>query len=83
MPTVLYVYGWRFFFYPNERNEPMHIHGQKAEKDCKYWIDPERYNIKEAYSYHMTPADKKIVRKIMFQNLDYIVSEWNKYHGGK
>ncbi|MBN2365585.1 MAG: DUF4160 domain-containing protein, partial [Calditrichaeota bacterium] len=26
MPTILYIYEWRFFFYSNERNEPIHIH---------------------------------------------------------
>jgi hypothetical protein len=24
MPTILYVQGWRFHFYSNEGNEPMH-----------------------------------------------------------
>lgn len=31
MPTVLYFYGWRFFFYSNEGNEPIHIHAEKGE----------------------------------------------------
>jgi len=26
MPTILYVQGWRFHFYSNEGNEPMHVH---------------------------------------------------------
>jgi hypothetical protein len=35
MPTVLCVKGWRLFFYSNEGNEPIHIHGQKGDKECK------------------------------------------------
>lgn len=25
MPTILYVQGWRFYFYSNEGTEPMHV----------------------------------------------------------
>ncbi|WP_363323604.1 DUF4160 domain-containing protein [uncultured Duncaniella sp.] len=27
MPTVLYIFGIRFFFYPND-HEPIHVHIQ-------------------------------------------------------
>ncbi|HSO73537.1 MAG TPA: hypothetical protein VLU47_01775 [Blastocatellia bacterium] len=27
----------------------------------------------------MNPADKRIVRRIIFEHFDYIVSEWNKF----
>lgn len=36
MPTILQILGWRFFFYSNEGNEPIHIHAEKAEMECKY-----------------------------------------------
>src|SRR6266567_6487189 len=53
MPTVLFVMGWRFFFYANERGEPIHIHCRKAEKECKYWLDREGFAVEEAYSFSM------------------------------
>jgi hypothetical protein len=31
MPTILYIYGWRLFFYYNELNEPIHIHVEKGD----------------------------------------------------
>jgi len=40
MPTVLFVKGYRFFFFSNERNEPIHIHIEKAECYAKFWIEP-------------------------------------------
>lgn len=76
MPTILFAYGWRFFFYSNERNEPIHIHCSKTDKEIKYWIDIINYDIKEAFSYNIKPADRRIVRKIIFDNFDYIVTEW-------
>ena len=48
MPTILFVMGWRFFFYSNEKNEPIHIHCQKAEKECKYWLDINKFDLEEA-----------------------------------
>jgi hypothetical protein len=44
MPTILIVSGWRFFFYANERNEPMHVHCQKAEAEAKYWLDVDHFD---------------------------------------
>ncbi len=81
MPEILRKYGWKVFFYSNERNEPIHVHCVKTEKICKYWLDVENYDIQEAGSYKMNPKDKREVRKIIFENFDYIMSEWNKVHG--
>ena len=38
MPTILYIYGWRLFFYSNEKNEPIHIHVQKGDFEGKFWL---------------------------------------------
>jgi hypothetical protein len=43
--TILYVQGWRFYFYSNEGNEPMHVHAVKGDAECKYWLDPDRFDI--------------------------------------
>lgn len=58
MPTILLVMGWRFFFYSNEKNEPIYIHCRKAEKECKYWLDTKNFDLQEAYSYSMNNKDK-------------------------
>jgi hypothetical protein len=83
MATILLLSGWRFFFYADERGEPVHIHARKAEMDCKYWLDIDTYEIHEAFSYNMAPKDYREVRKIIFQHLEYIVAECQKFHGGK
>ncbi len=41
MPTVLRLQGFRFFFYSNENDEPMHVHVEKAEAVGKIWLEPE------------------------------------------
>ena len=83
MPTILLIMGWRFFFYSNEGNEPIHIHCQKGDKECKYWIDKENFDIYEAYSYNMNTKDKRDVKKIIFEYFEYIETEWDKFQEGK
>ena len=79
MPTVLTILGWRFFFYADERKEPVHIHCRKGDAEAKYWLDVEEFQIIEAHSYNLSPADKRTVRKIIFEHFDYIVAEWTKF----
>ncbi len=83
MPTILWVQGWRLFFYRNEGNEPMHIHARKAEAECKYWLNPDLYEIQEAWSYGLTPRLRREVRKIIFDHFGLLVEEWEKAFGSK
>ena len=79
MPVILLINGWRFFFYANENKEPVHIHVQKAEMEAKFWLDVESFEIREAFSFHFTPAAKRDVRKIIYQHFDYIVEQWKQF----
>ena len=78
MPTILYVNGWRFFFYTNEANEPIHVHCKKGDMECKYWLDRDKFAIEEAYSYNMNNSERRSVKKIIFEYFEFIESEWDK-----
>ena len=41
MPTVFKINGFRFYFYSNENDEPMHVHVEKAGANGKIWLDPD------------------------------------------
>ena len=83
MPTILMILGWRFFFYANEGNEPIHVHRRKGDAEAKYWLDTEEFEAIEAYAYNMKPVDKRIVRKIIFEHFEYIINEWNEFEEKK
>ena len=36
MPTMLRVAGYRFFFFSNERQEPAHIHVERAVSSLNF-----------------------------------------------
>jgi hypothetical protein len=63
MPTVLYIFGWRFFFYSNEGSEPIHIHAEKGDMECKYWLLVDELEI----------TSNKILLKIDTQGFEYEV----------
>jgi hypothetical protein len=79
MPTVLFVFGWRFFFYSNEGTEPIHIHAEKGDMECKYWILVDEVEIKEAFSHNLTPVAQREVKKIIYQHFDIIVLAWKEH----
>jgi hypothetical protein len=82
MPTTLYVQGWRFHFYSNEGNEPMHVHAVKGDAECKYWLHPDRFDIVEEFEYNCTPRLRREVRQIIFAHFDQIVLAWRERFGG-
>ena len=58
----------------------MHIHCKSAEKECKFWMFPEDFELELAYQFNMNSKDLRQVKKIVYENFDYIESEWKKYH---
>jgi hypothetical protein len=67
------------FFYANERNGPIHIHCRKAEMECKYWLNQDDFDIIESYSYSLNNRDKREIRKIIFDNFEYIEEQWEEF----
>lgn len=80
MPTVLFKNGWRFFFFANEGNEPVHIHVMKAEKSCKFFLDEDQIELKLSSQKNMKGKDLKEVKEIIYENFNYIVESWKKFH---
>ena len=76
VPTILRILGWRVFFYPNEGNEPIHVHCQKAEKECKFWVDVAAFDLSEEFALNMSPRDKREIRKILFEHFELIEQKW-------
>jgi len=79
MPTILLISGWRLFFWTNENNEPMHIHAEKGDMECKYLLDVDNYEIMPALEYNITPQGRREIKRIIYDHFDYIVDEWNRY----
>lgn len=79
MPTILYIYGWRLFFYANEGSEPIHIHAEKGDMECKYWLLIDEVEILETFSFNLNPASKREIKKIIYQHFDLVIESWNAF----
>ena len=76
MPTVLYYQGFRFFFYINENDEPIHVHIEKAEAEGKIWLEPD---IEIAYLHNFSSREEKQITQIVIANAELFKKKWNEY----
>lgn len=77
MPTVFLEKGYRFFFYSNENNEPIHVHIEKNDSVAKFWIQP----IKLAKNHGFKQPELNKVIKLLFENQNLVVEAWNEHFG--
>ena len=63
----------------NEGTEPVHVHAEKGDMECKFWLLVDEIEIKEAFSYNLTPSSRKEIKKIIYQHFDLIVEAWNNH----
>ena len=75
MPTVFKLKGFRFFFYSSDRHEPIHIHVEKDDSYCKFWLDPVKIERNIGFRSHELAA----IRKIIFSRADIIEERWNEF----
>jgi Domain of unknown function (DUF4160) len=75
MPTVFIINGFRFFFYSNENDEPVHIHIEKADDSAKFWLNP----VELEYNYGFNSGELKQIENIIRQNSGKLILKWNEY----
>ena len=75
MPTVLRINGYRFFFFSNEGNEPIHIHIEKADCYAKFWLEP----IRIASDYNFNSKELRQISEIIENNIELIKNNWHEY----
>jgi len=83
MPTILRIRGWRVFFYSDEGNEPVHVHAQKGDAECKMWLREDIYDVEQAWAYNLSPRLNREIRKIIFDHFELILEEWERHLGGQ
>jgi hypothetical protein len=76
MPTVFSKNGFRFFFYSEEGNEPMHIHVQYGGALAKFWIEPE---VLLSSSIGLKPQEIKKAKNLIIDNKSLIQEKWNEF----
>lgn len=76
MPTVFRIGSFRFFFFSDEGNEPIHIHVQKDNCLAKFWINPK---VELASTIRFSSIELRKIQKQIEENKKLIEEKWNEY----
>jgi hypothetical protein len=76
MPTIKDISGpYRFFFYSFDCNEPMHVHVQRENKVCKFWIEP----VELAKNQGFSARELNQIRRVIELNVSGIKGAWHEH----
>lgn len=76
MPTILIIFGLRFF-YANE-HLPIHVHLENGDGTAKIVLEPE---IEVVENKGIKPNDIRRAMTIIEQYKEEFVQKWNEFHG--
>ena len=74
MPTVLYKYGCRFFFYSNE-HLPQHIHVEKENKTPKFNLS----SVELVSSYNFNSKELREICILVEENVQTFKLKWDEF----
>lgn len=74
MPTILTIYGFRFFFYTNE-HAPEHIHVEKGDATAKFNLFP----VELVKSKRFKANEINDIRKLVLENRELFKQKWDEY----
>ena len=77
MPTILVIFGLRFYFFANE-HLPIHVHLENADGLAKIALEPE---IKLVENNGIKPKDIKRAMTIVEQYREEFIEKWIEFHG--
>lgn len=77
MPTILNLFGLRFYFYSRE-HEPVHVHVESGDGVAKFEINDQVVLVDNR---GLKPKDIRLAESILEENRENLVNEWNRYFG--
>ena len=77
MPSVLRLGPYRIYFHSHEPNEPPHVHIDRDDLSCKFWLNPVRIS----YNLGFSPGELRKVERIIQDNRQKLLEDWNAYFG--
>ncbi len=77
MPTILILFGIRFYFYSRE-HEPMHVHIETGDGRAKFELVPK---VRIIENKGVKNRDLKLAESIIDENRELIIKEWNERQG--
>ena len=78
MPTIRGIPGpYRLFFYSFDCVEPQHVHVERDDATCKFWLQP----LSLAANTGFRPNELNRIRSIIHEHLEIMTHAWNQHCG--
>lgn len=77
MPTVLRTGPYRMYFYSHEPNEPPHVHVDRENFSCKFWLNP----VSLARNLGFNARELRKIQSILAENDEQLLEAWYEYFG--
>ena len=77
MPTVLKTGPYRLYFFSHEPNEPPHVHIDRDNQSCKFWVEP----VVLARNLGFGARELRTIEKIVIENQPLLMEAWYAYPG--
>jgi hypothetical protein len=78
VPTIPGIPGpYRLFFYSFDCSEPRHVHADRDDATCKFWLEP----LALAGNHGFPPRELNHVRGLIREHLEEIIDAWNQHCG--
>ena len=77
MPTVFRYGPYRFYFFSHEPNEPPHVHIDRDDQSCKFWIEP----VALARNLGFSARELRDLERLVIDNHQRLLEAWHEYFG--
>ncbi len=75
MPTVLRSGPYRLYFYSHEPNEPPHVHIDRDDATCKFWLEP----VALARNLGFSAKELRDIERLVIDNQQGLLEAWHEY----
>jgi hypothetical protein len=77
MPPVLRTGPYRIYFYSHEPNEPPHMHVDRGNQSCKFWLQPASL----ARNLGFNAKELRKIESILTENEQHLLEAWYECFG--
>jgi hypothetical protein len=77
MPTVLRSGPYRLYFYSHEPDEPPHVHIDRDDQSCKFWI----LQVALARNLGFSAKELRDLERLVIDNRQRLLEAWHEYFG--
>jgi hypothetical protein len=74
MPTILFLYGFRFYFFMNE-HEPIHVHISKGQSEARIILVP---SIQISLNKGFKKNEMRMIIDLISEHYETIIEAWHQ-----